>query len=478
MNIPETLARKREEAIYLNDLLRSYIEDHEDLTDDQKREFADGEFVRDALIAEGVELEARQSALVEIDRGQTEPGDGALSAPNVIRTVDNPYSDEFIRTVGVDEAVNRTVGESKYLAKDESPKAEVHAKLAQSHVDPDNMRGFGEYWLLHSSPEYTRGFFHLMNGEGWRMTAEEQDAVIRARNFDTERGLTLTAANGGALIPAHLDPTVILTNAGSVNPFRAISRVVPVMSNVWTGVTSGGATLAYRTEGGDSANVAPTFQSPSVTCYRYDGTVPVTLEAEGDIQGLAAEVSRIIADARDRLEGNSFAVGTGSAQPTGVVTALAAETSRWSSHATNSAFTATDLINTQNALGGGRQAGASWVASLTYHNRIRAFGDTNYYGRSVTLPEGVSGSILGKPAYESSDMTTGLNTATNYAAVYGNFDGFVIAERVGLNTEFVPHLFSTGNGLPNGKRGWYVWGRHGSDVVDNTAFVLSVNPGA
>ena len=86
MNIPETLARKREEAIYLNDLLRSYIEDHEDLTDDQKREFADGEFVRDALIAEGVELEARQSALVEIDRGQTEPGDGALSAPNVIRT--------------------------------------------------------------------------------------------------------------------------------------------------------------------------------------------------------------------------------------------------------------------------------------------------------------------------------------------------------------------------------------------------------
>ena len=65
MNIPETLARKREEAIYLNDLLRSYIEDHEDLTDAQKRESADGEFVRDAHIAEGVELEARQTALAK-----------------------------------------------------------------------------------------------------------------------------------------------------------------------------------------------------------------------------------------------------------------------------------------------------------------------------------------------------------------------------------------------------------------------------
>ena len=39
-------------------------------------------------------------------------------------------------------------------------------------------------------------------------------------------------------------------------------------------------------------------------------------------------------------------------------------------------------------------------------------------------------------------------------------------------------VFSAGNGLPNGRRAWYVHYRNGSDVVNNTAFVLSVNPGA
>ena len=478
MNIDETLEQMRSEVVYLNDAMRGIVESDDD-NDETRTAFAEGQWLRDSLIAKGVELTERRDALLTIEANapEAESGDGAISAPNVIRTVEDPYSDEFIRTVGVDEAVKRTVGDCDYLSRDEAPKEEVERKLNLAHTDPQNMRGFGDYWLMHSSPEYTRGFFHLVNGEPWRMTPEEQNAILRARSWDNERAFTLTAANGGALIPAHLDPTVILTNAGSVNPFRQISRVVPVMTNKWTGVTSAGVTFAYRTEGGDSADVAASFQSPTVDVHRYDGTLPVTIEAEGDISGLGAEVSRMLADARDRLEGESFATGSGTAQPFGVVTALAAETARWYSQATHSAFTSADLIGTQNALGGGRQAGASWVMSLNYHNRVRAFGDTSYYNRTVTLDQGVSGDILGKPAYESSSMTTGLNIATNYAAVYGNFEGFVIADRVGLEVEFVPHLFSAGNLLPNGKRGWYAWGRHGSDVVDNTAFVLSVNLG-
>lgn len=482
MNITETLDQKRSEVVYLNDAMRAIIEDNDDLTDDHKQAFADGEFLRNALIAEGIELEARRQALLDIeDNVRTAPqtvtsGDGATGAPAFHRDV-NPYDEDFIRTAGIDEAVERSVGECEYLRRDESGKVGVTEKLALSHTDPDNMRGFGEYWLLHSSPEYTRAFFHMVNGQPWRMTGEEQAALLRAREWDVQRGITLTAANGGALIPAHLDPTVILSTAGVVNPLRQISKVVPVMTNTWTGVTTTGITLAYRTEGGDSADVAATYASPSITMYRYDGTIPVTLEAEGDIAGLASEVVREVAEARDRLEGSSFAVGSGSNAPIGVVTALSTEATRRSQHATNNAFTATDLINTQNALVGGRQAGAAWLGSLPWHNRVRALGDTSYYTRSATLDQGASGQILGKPAYESSDMTTGLNTATNYAFVYGNFQGFQICDRVGLEVEFVPHLFSTGNGLPNGKRGWYVWGRHGSDVIDNTSFILSTNPG-
>ena len=75
-------------------------------------------------------------------------------------------------------------------------------------------------------------------------------------------------------------------------------------------------------------------------------------------------------------------------------------------------------------------------------------------------------------------MSTALSTVTNPALVYGDFDGYVIADRIGLAVEFVPQLFSTGNGLPNGRRGWYAHWRVGGDVVSNSNFVLSVNPGA
>ncbi|MEK9725439.1 MAG: phage major capsid protein, partial [Rhodospirillaceae bacterium] len=195
------------------------------------------------------------------------------------------------------------------------------------------------------------------------------------------------------------------------------------------------------------------------------------------IQGLGAEVAREIADAKDRLDAQVFTKGTGSTQPIGVVTALYGESSRWSSHTTNSAMTATDVMNAQNTLGARWQNQASWIASLHYHNRVRAFG-TAYYGETRRFDEPISDSILGRPAYQASDMSTALSSVTNVAFVYGDFSNFVIADRVGMAVEFIPHLFSAGNTLPNGRRGWYVHYRNGSDVVNNTAFVLSVNPGA
>ncbi len=75
-------------------------------------------------------------------------------------------------------------------------------------------------------------------------------------------------------------------------------------------------------------------------------------------------------------------------------------------------------------------------------------------------------------------MSTALSTATNTAWVYGDFSNYVIADRVGIAVEFVPLLMSPGNSLPNGRRGWYCHFRTGADSVNNTAFIVSSNPGA
>lgn len=478
MNLTEQAARLTE----LRDSLIS-LADAETLTAEDEARYATELAEFDTLKAQhdedfvrACEFAAKDQAVRSFEAGAYESGDSIRDrgAPNVIVGDKNPYDERYQREVGTREAALRAIGECRQVGGDE--KTEMERKLKISAGDP-HMRGFDEYILRHNSEDYSRGVLKLINGRGWEMTPAEVAAVRETQAFDEARGVSLTAANGGALIPAHLDPTVLLTNSGTQNPFRAISKVVPMMVNTWNGVTSAGVTMAWSTEGGDSSDVAPTFQSPSITCYKAHGTVPVTFEAFEDIQGLGGEVARLIQDGKDRLEATAFTSGTGSSQPFGIVTAIYGESGLRSTHATNSAFTAADLIAAQNALPARFQQNASWIGSLTYQNRVRAFG-TDYYGQTVTLDAPVSGNILGKNSYEVSDMSTALSTVTNTAFVYGDFSNFVIADRIGLAVEFVPQLFSTGNGLPNGRRGWYAHWRVGSDSVNNTAFIVSTNPGA
>jgi HK97 family phage major capsid protein len=60
--------------------------------------------------------------------------------------------------------------------------------------------------------------------------------------------------------------------------------------------------------------------------------------------------------------------------------------------------------------------------------------------------------------------------------VFGDFDNYVIADRVGTTVEFIPHLFHTTSNRPSGQRGWFAYFRVGADVVDNGAFRLFHNP--
>ena len=477
MNLSEQAARLTE----LRDQILTLADTDGDLSDEDAARYAElnTEFdelraAHEADFVRAAEYAQRVDAVRNFEAGAFEAPEERRQAPAFHREVD-PFDERTISEIGPREAAVRAIGETTHI--DADAQAEAMRKLDLVRTDSDNMRGFDQYVLRHGSDDYTSAFLKMAAGRSWDLTDAEKHAFKSARQFDSERGLTLTAANGGAMIPTFLDPTVILTNAGTTNPLRQISRVVSVMSNVWNGVTSDGITLAYGTEGGDSSDVAATYQSPSVTCYKASGTVPATIEAFEDIQGLGAEVARELADAKDRLDAQVFTKGTGSNQPIGVVTALYTETSRWSSHTTNSAMTATDVLNTQNTLGARYQNQASWIASLHYHNRVRQFG-TQYYGQTREFGQPISDSILGRPAYQASDMSTALSSVTNVAWVYGDFSNFLIADRVGMAVEFIPHLFSAGNTLPNGRRGWYVHYRNGSDVVNNTAFVLSVNPGA
>ena len=73
------------------------------------------------------------------------------------------------------------------------------------------------------------------------------------------------AGNNSYLLPFVLDPTIILTNASSANPWRRISNVKQTTSNTWNGVNSAGVNAAWLAEGTIVTDNTPTVGNVVVT---------------------------------------------------------------------------------------------------------------------------------------------------------------------------------------------------------------------
>jgi len=56
--------------------------------------------------------------------------------------------------------------------------------------------------------------------------------------------------------------------------------------------------------------------------------------------------------------------------------------------------------------------------------------------------------------------------------VIGDFNYFLILDRIGMNIQSIPFLFGAGQGnLPTGQQGLYAWWRNTSKVLYANAFV-------
>jgi HK97 family phage major capsid protein len=90
------------------------------------------------------------------------------------------------------------------------------------------------HMLMTGSPEYLSAFEQYLQDPG---------------GFSTRAALSLTSANGGYLVPFTLDPTIILTNNGSANPYRRFATIKTTATNDWNGVTSAGVSAEWTAEG-------------------------------------------------------------------------------------------------------------------------------------------------------------------------------------------------------------------------------------
>ena len=325
--------------------------------------------------------------------------------------------------------------------------------------------------LAASSPEYVRAFAKMAQNSPHLLTEPERRAL------DSVRAMSLTDSAGGYLVPFQLDPTVIITSNGSRNDIRRVARQVVATGDVWHGVSAGAVSWSWDTEAEQVSDDAPTFAQPVVNVYKAQGFVPISIEALEDEQNVAGAVASLLAQGREDLEAPAFVTGTGASgnQPIGIVTALTGGSSVVASTTTDT-FAVGDVYKVHDALPARYRGRSNWLASNGFYSATRQFDTAGGSSLWAQLGADRPASLLGRGVYEAEDMD-GTVTADedNYLAVVGDWQYYVIADRIGMTVEFIPHLFQqttagSGIGRPTGQRGWFAYYRVGADSVNDGAF--------
>ncbi len=310
-----------------------------------------------------------------------------------------------------------------------------------------------QHMLLTGSERYTDMFLNYM--------ASPIDYAQRA-------ALGLTNANGGYLVPFTLDPTIVLTNAGSANPYRQISTVKRTATNTWNGVASTGMNAAWLAEAGVVADASPTFSNIVITPQKGSAWVFGSYEILED-SDFETELPGLLADAKDRLEEAAFATGTGSGQPKGIITA--ATTVYTTADTTGHTAAIADIYGIQAALPARFRRNASWVASISAINRFRQLdtaGGSSYW---TNLGQGQPERLLGGGIFESTTVAAYTAAAAGQlVAVYGDFRQYAIVDRIGMSVMYEPMVKDTTSGRPTGQGGWFAFWRVGGDALVPGAF--------
>ena len=108
-------------------------------------------------------------------------------------------------------------------------------------IEQDRSGLDSRYLAAVSSAAFERAFWKRTlrpDSAQFEMTADEAEAMRRAVQVEQERALGL--GSSGDPVPAALDPSIILTSDGRINPLRQLATVSQVATAPWRGVASEG----------------------------------------------------------------------------------------------------------------------------------------------------------------------------------------------------------------------------------------------
>jgi HK97 family phage major capsid protein len=338
--------------------------------------------------------------------------------------------------------------------------------------DADTTGDTARYLHAVGDPAYARAFAKLMADPTHghlRFEPAEAAAVRHVSSVQSQIRNAMSESSGAAgafAIPLTLDPSIIITGAGALNPVRDVASVETIGTREWEGVSTDSVTAGYVAEATAATDASPTLAQPTIRTQQGRAVVKASIELFQDWDRIRAEMTRLIDDARNTVDASAFLTGVTNS-PVGVLaigfTGGLSTTQRVLSATTN-AYAVADPWLLKAQIPPRFQPNTTFAASP-------AILDTTYrfVGGNSTEPlqfdTGRSGPFLGRPKIEWSTLTTGTVTGARLM-LGGDFRaGFKIVDRLGMTAEVISHALDVTNNMPTGERMLYCYWRTGSAVV-------------
>ena len=344
-------------------------------------------------------------------------------------------------------------------------------EVIEEDITGPEMGMTARYVAAVSDPDYASAFGRVLaepQTAHLRWTPKEHDAFQRVvRVQESQRALGIGSLGGNYPVPTVLDPTIMLTSDGALNPIRQVANVRTVVGNHWTGVSSAGITASYDPEFAEVSDDTPTLAQPTADLEMARAWVEFSVETGEDWSAAQQELGKLLADARDVLESVKFlsGAGHGSHEPQGILTG---GTSIITSAGT-ATFALADVYSLLEAVPARFRSKTVVLAHpTTFDKAYRMVGG----GSTTELPVLPlrEGPLLGNPKYEWSSMSSSA-TSNSYHMIAGDLaSGFCILDRIGLSVELVPHVMGTTYHRPTGSRGLFAWWRNTSLTPIPNAF--------
>lgn len=485
----KTLEEMKARLAEVQEALRSIHEEAGDaaLSEERQAEWDEASDELTSLRSDIAKAEARMETVKSLgERGNREaPAFVKTHTDSEVFDLDSlrqmSYSgDDFLEKVETN--ARRAIERVQYGVKNKEGAQERAEELLDT-VD-NSSRDLAKRMLLTGNADYERAFTKVLrHGNDSFCTTEERQALMRAaQSLGGD-------SNGGYAVPFQLDPTVMLTSAGVVNPIRELARVETIVGKEWQGVTSAGTTVARAAEA--AAATASNFDlaQPVVRTNRVQGYTVFSLEIDLSWNALRSEITRMLVDAKAQEE-HSFITGNGSGTaPGGVNGSLPGTTAVGASDVEladiSDGFRAIDLYNVEEALDARWEGNASWLAHKSFYNKVRQFATdgTGATGGSLNnlfvdhITDATPRRLLDYPTYRTTGMpsvSSALADADGFGsaaalAIFGDFKQFLIVDRIGMTVEMVPTVVNS-SGFPTGQRGVYAVWMNNSKILIPDAF--------